>query len=187
MGFSLQAFLAGRRAIAVFGSSEPRPGETLYDEALQIGARLARADFVVINGGYGGVMEAVSRGARSAGGVALGITMKQRPGRGDGNVWLSHEQQERDLFQRTRSLVAHACGYLVLPGQAGTLAEISTLWALRRAGCLGSRPIVLVGNVWKDVVKVLQETRFLNPSILETTRLTQAPDAAIGLLLENLP
>ena len=59
--------------IAVFGSSEPSDGDPLYERAQRLGHRLAKAGFGVITGGYGGVMEAASRGAYEAGGKSIGV------------------------------------------------------------------------------------------------------------------
>jgi len=55
------------QAVAVFGSSEPQPGEVAYEAARGLGRALAGRGLIVVNGGYGGVMEASSRGAREAG------------------------------------------------------------------------------------------------------------------------
>jgi uncharacterized protein (TIGR00725 family) len=60
--------------ITVFGSSRPREGEALYREARALGAALAAKGFIVCTGGYGGTMEAVSRGAKEAGGQTLAVT-----------------------------------------------------------------------------------------------------------------
>ena len=54
------------RTVAVFGSSEPVEGELLYAVARDVGRELALAGYAVATGGYGGVMEAASRGAREA-------------------------------------------------------------------------------------------------------------------------
>ena len=59
--------------VTVFGSSRPVAGDAHYAEALELGAALAAKGLVVCSGGYGGVMEAVSRGAKEAGGRTLGI------------------------------------------------------------------------------------------------------------------
>jgi len=53
------------RIITVFGSSRPRENEADYEEAMALGQALGEAGFAVCSGGYGGVMEAVSRGARA--------------------------------------------------------------------------------------------------------------------------
>lgn len=48
-------------------------GDDLAAVAEEVGRLLARAGAVVINGGLGGVMEAVARGAEGEGGVVLGV------------------------------------------------------------------------------------------------------------------
>lgn len=60
--------------ITVFGSARPQAGEADYEEARRLGGELARNGFQVCTGGYTGVMEAVSRGAKEAGGRTIAIT-----------------------------------------------------------------------------------------------------------------
>ncbi len=179
--------LEGRRGVGVFGSSEPRPGEAPYEDARRAGARLAAAGLVVVNGGYGGVMEASSRGARESGGLSIGVTVAAFAGRGTGNRWLAREIHAPDLFQRTRTLVDLSSGFLILPGKAGTLAEVSFLWALRRAGLLGSRPVVLAGgSPWTPVLAALEGGGVLDPDTLAGTWLAPDAEAAVALLLEKM-
>ncbi|MCZ6650211.1 MAG: LOG family protein [Acidobacteria bacterium] len=173
-------------AVAVFGSSEPQPGDDAYELARRAGELLARSGWAVLNGGYGGVMEAASRGAREAGGHALGVTVASFSGRSQANRWLSTVIQEQDLFTRTRALVDGASGYLVLPGKAGTLAELSILWALRRARLLGDRPTVLCGQVWPALLQTLTGAGILDPDTLGGTWHATHVEDAVGLLLEKL-
>jgi uncharacterized protein (TIGR00725 family) len=174
-------------AIAVFGSSEPRPGSPAYEHAVRAGERLAKAGWAVLTGGYGGVMEGASRGAREAGGQAVGITVAAFKDRSAGNVWLSTEICESDLYTRTRALVDPASGYLIMPGKAGTLAELAFLWALRRASLLGPRPIVLCGASWPDLVAALTSANILDPATLDGMWQADQIDDAVDLLLEHLP
>ena len=60
-----------RPVIAVIGGR--RVDKTLLREAEAVGRLLARRGAVVVCGGLGGVMEAASRGAKSAGGLTVGI------------------------------------------------------------------------------------------------------------------
>jgi uncharacterized protein (TIGR00725 family) len=62
------------RIITVFGSSRPREGSADYEEARVLGRSLAEHGLAVCSGGYAGVMEAVSRGAKEAGGKTYGVT-----------------------------------------------------------------------------------------------------------------
>lgn len=167
--------------IAVFGSSEPREGDPLYDQARRLGALLAGAGRAVVTGGYGGVMEAASRGAVEAGGHAVGVTCDifraRRP-----NRFLSEVVRSADLHERTRLLIERSAGFVVLPGKAGTLAELGLLWALHRAGCLDGRPVILLGASWKAFLAHLKQARMLEPDQLEMTRVVNTPEEALEVL-----
>jgi uncharacterized protein (TIGR00730 family) len=167
--------------IAVFGSSEPRPGQPAYELARRVGSLLAAASFAVITGGYGGVMEAASRGAREAGGRTIGVPCdifeRRLP-----NAFLSEVVPSRDLFDRSRELIERAGGFVVLPGKAGTLSELSLLWALQRAGCLDGRPVVLLGACWKPFLQHLSSSEMLEPSQLRATTVANTPEEAVRSL-----
>ncbi|MFQ5877752.1 MAG: LOG family protein [Acidobacteriota bacterium] len=166
-------------AIAVFGGSEPPPGSPEYRRALDIGRLLAGAGFTVINGGYGGVMEASARGAREAGGTSIGVTARAFPRRGAANPYIDREIRADDLFDRTRRLVETASAFIVLPGRSGTLSELAFLWALLRAGLLGPKPIVLVGTVWRDLLHQLARLRILGRTELDACRVVRTPREAV--------
>ena len=63
-----------RKTVTVFGSSRPSEGESDYEDARSVGRALADAGFSVCSGGYGGVMAAVSRGAKERGAQTFGVT-----------------------------------------------------------------------------------------------------------------
>src|SRR5258705_14022899 len=54
--------------VTVFGSSRPREGDADYEDARILGRALAKHGFSICNGGYGGGVGAVSRGAEETGG-----------------------------------------------------------------------------------------------------------------------
>jgi uncharacterized protein (TIGR00730 family) len=173
------------RGIAVFGSSEPLPGEPLYETARELGRLLALRGQPVVTGGYGGVMEAASRGARSAGGRAVGVTCRIFGSRA-ANAYVSDMRESDDLFDRTRELVRLARGFVVLEGKAGTLAELGSLWALDRAGCLGRRPVILLGMRFATLLEQLERIDLLDREQIELSRLAETPQEAVRLLVEAL-
>ena len=63
------------RFVTVFGTRHSKPGDAEYEPARRLGKMIAEAGFGVITGGYGGAMEAASRGAHEVGGHTRGITM----------------------------------------------------------------------------------------------------------------
>ena len=166
------------RSIAVFGSSEPSEGEPPYEEARRVGALLASAGYRVVTGGYGGVMEAASRGAVESGGTAVGVACRIFPGRRP-NRFLTETLDTPDLYERTRQLVDRAGGYVVLPGKSGTLAELFWLFALRRAGCLGPRPVVLLGGAFRPLLRHLAQAGTIEPEQFDGTRVVDTPEEAL--------
>ena len=168
--------------MAVFGSSEPADGHPHYGLARSVGNLLARAGCVVLNGGYGGVMEACSRGAREAGGHVIGVTAASFAGR-VANPFIAEERRETDLFGRTRRLIEGADAFIILPGRSGTLAELTLVWALVRARQMTGRPVALLGECWPRLLDTLQHLDFLEPRLLDLTRCALTPEEAVGWAL----
>ncbi len=173
------------RGVAVFGSSEAEPGSGAWEQARTVGAGLAGRGVAVVTGGYGGVMEAASRGAREAGGEAIGVTCRafawRRP-----SPWLSLEIEEDDLFSRTARLFAISRGFVVLEGGAGTLAELAMLWAHARLEALPG-PIVLLDPVWDRLSGDLARAGRLERRCLAATRRAGDADEAVALALAPGP
>jgi len=146
-----------RRAkiITVFGSSRPQWGDLHYAQARALGTELARQGFVVCTGGYAGVMEAVSRGAKEAGGRTLGITsafFASRP-----NPWVDQEIRVKTWQERLFELVKRGQGYVVCRGGTGTLVELAVVWESFNKGVMGRRPVVAMGDFWEPMVRRVNE------------------------------
>ena len=65
------------KIVTIFGGSRCGENSPEYQQAKELGGRLAEAGFTICTGGYLGVMEAASRGAREKGGRVFGIVMNQ--------------------------------------------------------------------------------------------------------------
>lgn len=143
-----------------------------------LGRLLAGAGFGVLTGGYGGVMEGASRGAFDAGGRVVGVTCSIFAERSP-NPYLTERLETESLHARTETLVARADGFVVLHGRSGTLAELTWLWALHRAGSLGRRPVVLLGAWWRPFLRELVRLRLIEDAELSITRVVESPDDAV--------
>ena len=107
--------------IAVIGPGEAGPGELAAAE--EVGAEVAAAGAVLVCGGLGGVMEAACRGARSRGGMTVGML----PGldRGEANGWVQ-VAVPTGLGEARNALIVRAADAIVAIGGAwGTLSEIA--------------------------------------------------------------
>ena len=141
------------KTICVFGNSSPQPGSPDYEEARLLGELLARAGFAVCSGGYYGAMEAVSRGAREAGGHVIGMTTPFY--RLDPNGWLSEEIPVPRWQDRLFALVEKGDGYVVLRGGTGTLLELAALWESLNKRAIPGRPCVAMG-FWEPVLECVR-------------------------------
>ena len=141
--------------VTVFGGSQAKPGDPLYQDAIQLGRLLAQSGYTLLNGGYIGSMEAVSRGANEAGGHVIGVTCDEieawRPVKA--NAWVSEEWHFATLQERMQALIKNSSAYLALPGGVGTLAEISLTWNLLITGGLSPRPLILIGPGWQATMR----------------------------------
>ncbi len=150
-----------RPVIAVFGASKSSPGDEHYESGVACGRQLAVAGFAVATGGYGGLMEAVCKGAAEAGGPTIGVTAPSVfPGRTGANQWVQHEVKADDLIHRIGILASIASGYVAMPGSLGTLAELVIAWNLALVAPFSDQsfgPIVTVGDTWQQLVPDLTE------------------------------
>ena len=175
-----------RKTVTVFGSSEPKAGEPPYQEALRLGELLAQSGFDICNGGYGGTMEAVSRGARAEGARVTGVTSVIFTQRTGANSWIETEISTNNLYHRTKELIDRGDAFIVLPGKAGTLSELTFVWALMRVDEVAAKPIILVGDMWKNFLEIAGQLGILEPKIKAITFLAHSPEEATSHLQEQL-
>ena len=175
------------RIVAVYGSSQAVPGDGVYELGVELGRLLAEAGFGVTNGGYSGLMEAVSAGAVSAGGRAIGVTAPSLfPARSGGNRFLTEEVPAESLTARIDLMSAMACGSIVMPGSIGTLTELAVAWndaVLDARRGVVPRPVIAFRASWKRVVARLTETLGVTPGLVS---MVDTPSQAVEVLRRRL-
>ncbi len=163
--------------VAVFGGAWIGEEDEGYAEARAFGRRMGEAGIQVISGGYGGVMEAVSRGAAEAGGTAAGVAIAAWEGRVTPNPWLTHRIDAVDLFARY-PVMADAEAWVAFPGGVGTLAEVAVCWNLTQMS-IEPRPLLLVGPRWERLADALRRDLIVtNAEDLELVRTATGEEAA---------
>jgi uncharacterized protein (TIGR00725 family) len=146
---------SGGTIITVFGSSRPRAGESDYEEARRLGNELASRGFQVCSGGYGGVMEAVSRGAKEAGGHTIAITSTFF--RTKANEWVDEEHAASTWQERLFELIRFGEGYVACKGGTGTLVELAVVWEMLNKGVIAGKPFITLGDFWRPIVERVRE------------------------------
>jgi uncharacterized protein (TIGR00725 family) len=165
--------------VAVFGSSTTPREDPAWAVAVEVGARLAEAGFCVMNGGYGGTMEAVSEGARSRGGEVLGVTTALFNHRVP-NPHLTHREDTTTLLERLDYLVHVASGFVVLEGSIGTLAELFLAWNLLAVEGRPQAPLVCLGRPWAGFVRGLGEPGLVVPELMRFVEVADSPADAVA-------
>jgi len=144
-------------AISVFGSARSEPEAPEYNLGVELGHRLAQAGFAVITGGGPGVMEAVNRGAKEAGGASIGLGI-ELPFEQSINQHVTLGIKFRYFFARKTMFLKYAQGFVVLPGGWGTFDELFEALCLRQTGKVKQFPIILVDrDYWSGLISWMGE------------------------------
>ncbi len=128
--------------VGVIGSG--RCYEDICDAAFRIGQLLAENGCTVVNGGLGGVMEAVSKGVKSKGGTVIGIV----PGK---DMAMANRYCDyviaTDMGHARNMIIVHSSHVLIaVGGSYGTVSEMAI--ALKEGKrVVAYRPPVLLDGV----------------------------------------
>src|SRR5260370_9792104 len=107
---------------------------------------LAINGFCVCSGGYGGVMAAVSRGAKEGGGKTYGVTAQFFSARA--NSWIDEEVRVATWQERLFELIRMAHGVVACRGGAVRPREASVvLGVIHQTGVRGEAPAGVGGFV----------------------------------------
>ena len=108
-----------KKIATTFGSSKVIDRK-LYEEGVRLGEFLAKEGYTVKCGGYQGLMEAVSKGVRKAGGTVIGVRLKHFEHLREENPYLNIKIVANDLFERLRFLIMDSELFVVQQGSIGT-------------------------------------------------------------------
>jgi len=148
--------------IAVVGDSSCSPEEAKLAET--VGELLAQRGATVICGGLGGVMEAVCRGAKSKGGVTVGVL----PGEDArmANSWVDIPVVTGTGEARNVAVVKSAQAVIAIGGGYGTLSEIA--YALKSNIAvvgLNTWSLSLNGQVLNAIIRVSNPTEAVDKAV----------------------
>jgi uncharacterized protein (TIGR00725 family) len=143
------------KIVTVFGSSRPVEEDSDYAEARSLGLELANRGFAVCSGGYGGVMEAVSRGAKEAGGKTYGVTAEFFTRKA--NEWIDVEVRKKTWEERLFALIEMGDGFVACKGGTGTLVELAVVWEMLNKSVMAMKPFAVCGDFWRPILDRVRE------------------------------
>ena len=168
------------RIVTIFGGSKCNESDPEYLQAMRVGELLAVAGFTICTGGYLGVMEAASRGARESGGRVLGIVMNQF--KSEPNRFLTDKVATPHFYERLQRLITRSVGFIAIRGGMGTVTELSLVWNKIQTRVIGPRPLVLLGDCWRPVVDQWQKYLAVSDSDVAALDFANTPEEAVEII-----
>lgn len=168
--------MLGRPEIAVLGSARLGEDDQRWRQAHELGGLLAEAGFVIVTGGYGGLMAAVSRGAHERDGFVIGLPM-QHWSTITPNTWNADLRWSGDYGTRLNHLLRCAA-VIALPGGIGTLSELAVVWAASQTE-KQAQPLVLLGECWPPLIAAMRTNLVIGDSDLDLLRFAATPQEAV--------
>jgi len=151
--FKLFAPYAAQRKVSIFGSARTEPSRTEYQQAVELGEKLADAGFMVITGAGPGIMQAGHEGAGPD--MSFGANIRL-PWEQNANPVISQDKKLvtfKYFFTRKLCFLRHADAIVLFPGGFGTMDEGFEALTLMQTGKSRLMPLVLIdkpgGTYWK--------------------------------------
>ncbi len=161
--------------IVVLGSDEGICTDEQYRMAEEVGEEIARNDCITVTGGGAGVMEAALKGARSEGGMTVGIIPERDLD--DVNDFADVGIATGIGLARDEMNVFSAHGVILVGGGAGTLNEATFAY-------MAEKPVVALkpsgGTAGKVAGKYLDQRNTMK--IMSA----QEPKEAVDMILEEI-
>lgn len=157
-----------KKIVAFFGSAQIKEDEKIYMDAMNCSKTLSLNNFKVVTGGYSGIMEAASRGAKEGNGESIGVICNSFNGRKP-NPYLTKKIITKDLYERQKTLIEMANYFVAFEPKVGTLSEVMMIFALRKKGEKVKSPLCLIGKKWHDLMTILKKKRIFEKNLLKYT------------------
>lgn len=177
-------------AVSIFGSARCTPEDKYYQIARKLAAECVKANFAVITGGGGGIMEAANLGAADENGLSVGLNIElpfeQKP-----NPYANLQMNFKYFFVRKVMFVKYATAYVGMPGGFGTLDELFEAVTLIQTHRIRPFPVVLVGSDhWTGLVEWIKEQlipkKLISPGDMDIFRIMDDPMEIVAMLKRRI-
>lgn len=192
------------KPITFFGSARLEKESKYYNLAKELAYKCVQANFCVISGAGGGIMEAANLGGRLAGEELekRGLLKEgEKETRSVGfNIFLPFEQKVNDfvgynmtfksLAIRKMALIEKSLAFVIFPGGFGTLDELLEVLTLKQLG-FKNVPIFVVGkSFWQGFDEFIKDSllrlKLISPQDTQLYELSDDLDFILNSLKEQL-
>jgi len=152
---SIQPPRSDRYRVTIFGSARIQSGSPIYKGVRRLASELTALGCDIVTGGGPGLMAAANEGSVQADpldrtqsiGIRIDLETEQET-----NPFVEKVFQHRTFFSRLHHFVLISDAFVVVPGGIGTTLEVLMIWQLLQVRKLRQMPLILVGDMWADLV-----------------------------------
>jgi uncharacterized protein (TIGR00730 family) len=150
-----------RYRVTIFGSARMHPSDPIYQSVQQFSSHITELGCDIITGGGPGLMQAANQGSVIADpenktesiGLRIALDFEQ-----ESNPFVEKLYTHQTFFSRLHHFVLLSNAFVVFPGGIGTLLEMSMIWQLLQVRKLYDTPLILVGDMWSDLINWADRT-----------------------------
>lgn len=168
------------KRVGFFGDAHVADTNPDYIDAYQVARELALQNYVIVNGGGPGIMDAATQGAKSAQGQTVAVTMKHEAttsfeGRYARNLdKVTRERVANNYIERMFGLIEESDVFIVFRGGSGTLSELGTIWVLANIYYGHHKPFLLYGAYWWEIIDALTKNMNLDDQELDVLKIVES-------------
>lgn len=176
------------KRVAFFGDAAVLPTHPAYHAAYYAAKKLAKAGYVIVDGGGPGVMDAATRGAESVKGETVSVTFYPEHATGFEGRYLSnktdHEIKTENYIERMYKLMEESDIYLLFKGGTGTLSELGVSWVLAKLYYGHHKPFILVGSFWRPIIGAIHDNMLIDAKEMDVFKIVDGIDDILPKMKE---
>lgn len=181
------------KKVVFFGDAEAKSTDAHYKLALETAKILAKAGYVIVNGGGPGVMYAATAGAQEVGGRVGAVVIDGRIDMGENFEGQYKKNIDKTNFKivrktyldRLRALMEEGDAYVIFNGGTGTISEIGEVWAEAKFNFGNHKPIIFVGEFWRDILEPIANYMKIDSQETSVYEIVDTPEE-VYLVLQSV-
>ena len=176
-------------AICFLGGAAWKIDEEPYIQAFETAKLLAENGYQIVDGGGPGVMEAATNGAHAGGAKVLAVSYhpnkpkRHYEGISEHNNF-DFEVITLDYFDRTKVMLQTSDVHIIFKGSIGTMSEFGMTWVSSWIHEPNSKPIILYGSFWNDILDAIERNMTLEMGEREMLKICSTPEEVLSYIKE---
>lgn len=180
--------------VSIFGSARVKPDTPKYAEIRSLAEQLVEMGCHVVTGGGPGLMQAANEGAAKAApndpdrsiGIRVELEFEQEV-----NPFVGEVYEHKTFFSRLHHFVLRSNGFVVVGGGIGTALELLMIWQLLQVRKLYGTPLVLVGDMWHELVEwadkhmIQTPPEYASPKDMEIPTCVKTIEEAVAIIRKD--